>query len=353
MRVLSATTLYIVVTLAFAQEEERVPGEAAVDALLAYEGGDQYDMPVENNIDEDIREMPMIVTFVNEFPNQPATFLKIPSVISKSIDLFWEGPEDVSEFKGTIAPRGGSFRVNTFSGHEFSYEIDGTRHYFPPMDANENGEQYAILSGDVDGFLVRCELRPRDSSVLDDTVNLDLLVNPYWAPRGASQFLALVRRGYYDGVCFNRVVPEFLVQFGIAKDFTLRNEWIGNTIPDDETYENYPQFEPGYVSFAGSGPDSRTTEIFIVMPGASQEQLDYFGENSWETPFAVVQGDLEILTNIYSGYGDMPPWGTGPDPSRIYDADGYEYLAEKFPSLDYIDRCYVVNEEANVFTAEL
>lgn len=226
---------------------------------------------------------------------------------------------------------------------EFSYEIDGTRHYFSPMDANENGEQYAILSGDVDGFLVRCELRPRDSSVLDETVILDLLVNPYWAPRGASQFLALVRRGYYDGVGFNRVVPEFLVQFGIAKDVTLRNEWIGNTIPDDETYENYPQFEPGYVSFAGechflltlerkqtfcresqleqflsscteipgSGPDSRTTEIFIVMPGASQEQLDYFGENSWETPFAVVQGDLEILTKIYSGYGDMPPWGSG------------------------------------------
>jgi len=47
------------------------------------------------------------------------------------------------------------------------------------------------------------------------------------------------------------------------------------------------------------------------MPGASQEQLDYFGENSWETPFAVVQGDLEILTKIYSGYGDMPPWGIG------------------------------------------
>jgi hypothetical protein len=50
--------------------------------------------------------------------------LKIHPVISKSIDLFWEGPEEVSEFKGTIAPRGGSFKVNTFSGHGASLRIE-------------------------------------------------------------------------------------------------------------------------------------------------------------------------------------------------------------------------------------
>ncbi len=61
----------------------------------------------------------------------------------------------------------------------------------------------------------------------------------------------------------------------------------------------------------GNGPDSRTTEIFIVMPGTGEDQLDYFGENSWETPFAVVLGDLDILNEIYSGYGDMPPEGAG------------------------------------------
>lgn len=59
--------------------------------------------------------------------------------------------------------------------------------------------------------------------------------------------------------------------------------------------------------FLGNGDDSRTTEIFIAMPGASQEQLDYFGENSWETPFAVLQGDANVLSKIYSDYGDMPP----------------------------------------------
>ena len=48
------------------------------------------------------------------------------------------------------------------------------------------------------------------------------------------------------------------------------------------------------------------------MPGTHQEQLDYFGENPWETPFGVVQGNIDKggLTRIFP-YGDMPPWGDG------------------------------------------
>lgn len=134
-------------------------------------------------------------------------------------------------------------------------------------------------------------------------------------------------------------------QFGIAKDYFTRTKERELTIWDD--FRKNIAFEPGTMSFAGSGHDSRTTEIFIVMPGAAKEQLNKFGENSWETPFAVIEGDVEksALKKIYSGYGDMPPWGKGPDSNRIYDVDGYtRYLPKNFPKLDYIDRCYVVDE---------
>jgi hypothetical protein len=51
------------------------------------------------------------------------------------------------------------------------------------------------------------------------------------------------------------------------------------------------------------------------------------------------------LKKIYSGYGDMPPFGKGPDSNRIYDVDGYtRYLPKNFPKLDFIDGCYVVEE---------
>ncbi len=35
---------------------------------------------------------------------------------------------------------------------------------------------------------------------------------------------------------------------------------------------------------------------------------------------------------------------SGPDSSKIYEIDGYEYLAQNFPNLDYVERCYVVDE---------
>ena len=108
-------------------------------------------------------------------------------------------------------------------------------------------------------------------------------------------------------------MPQFLTQFGIAKDYETRTKQREIKILDD--FDEGIKFEPGTVSFAGSGHDSRTTEIFIVMPGASEEQLNRFGENSWETPFAVLDGDVQTsaLNKIYAGYRDQPPWGKGED----------------------------------------
>lgn len=211
------------------------------------------------------------------------------------------------------------------------------KHYVTPRD-----KDFVVLSGNREDIRVVCEVTT-ESRQQSDT--LSIIVKPYWSPRGASRFLELVRLGYYNGVAFNRVVPGFLTQFGIAVDLDVRNHWGMLSIFDDSP-ANIP-FQPGYLSFAGSGPNSRTTEIFIVMPGVDQEQLDYFGENSWETPFALLEGNVEesALTKIYSGYGDMPPWGEGPDSLRIYDEDGYTgFLPQYFPKLDYIDRCYVADE---------
>jgi cyclophilin family peptidyl-prolyl cis-trans isomerase len=190
---------------------------------------------------------------------------------------------------------------------EFFYDLDGTGHYLT-INQSENEQQHSILAGDVDGFLVKCDVQL--TAFHNEMSSIDILVKPYWSPRGASQFLELVRRGYYDGVALNRVVPQFLIQFGIARDVELRRAHRDESpILDDEASED-TKFEPGYVSYAGSGPDSRTTEVFIVMPDTDEEQLEYFGTNSWETPFGYVQ-DVGILTKIFSGYGDMPPGGNG------------------------------------------
>lgn len=191
---------------------------------------------------------------------------------------------------------------------EFSYDVDGVRHYVGVTPAgNAHNELLILLCGDVEPQ-VRCEVTTNSQQYMD---YFDIRVKPYWAPRGASHFLTLVRSKYCDGVAFNRVVPGFLTQFGVARDYNVRMEQRDVTIWDDLPL-NLP-FQPGFISFAGNGDDSRTTEIFVVDSDASEEQLHAFGENSWETPFAVVVGDVSTssLSRIYAGYGDMPPWGNG------------------------------------------
>jgi cyclophilin family peptidyl-prolyl cis-trans isomerase len=157
-----------------------------------------------------------------------------------------------------------------------------------------------VLNGGGDGIRVRCDITVDSGKTLS---SFDILVQSYWAPRGAARFLELVRQGYYNGVVFNRVVPKFLIQFGIGKDYEARTGVQDTAIWDD--YDNDIPFEAGFVSFAGSGPDSRTGELFIAMPGASTAQLSKFGENDWETAFGFVEGNLTVLDKIYSGYGDM------------------------------------------------
>ena len=85
----------------------------------------------------------------------------------------------------------------------------------------------------------------------------------------------------------------------------------------------------GRLSFATAGPNSRTTQFFINL--RDNRAFDRVGS----TPFGRVTSGLEAVEALYSGYGDGPPRGRGPDQSQIR-ARGNAYLAKDFPKLDYI-----------------
>ena len=161
-------------------------------------------------------------------------------------------------------------------------------------------------------------------------------VHPEWAPRGAERLRKLVDEGYFDGARFFRVVEGFVVQFGIAADPTVSAEWRDRPIPDDPVKESNTRET---VTFATSGPNSRTTQLFINL--RDNTRLDSMGF----APVGRVAEGMDVVDRLHAGYGDGPPQGRGPRQDRIH-AEGEPYLAREFPELDRIERATILPEEA-------
>jgi cyclophilin family peptidyl-prolyl cis-trans isomerase len=171
-------------------------------------------------------------------------------------------------------------------------------------------------------FLVRLETTRGD---------LHVEVERALAPRGADRFHRLVQAGYYDDTAFFRVVPGFVAQVGIHGDPALNKRWRKATFADDPVRaENLP----GTVTFATSGKDARTTQIFINL--RDNRRLDAMGF----APFGRVQA-LDVAQALFAGYGESPPGGKGPMQGELH-RQGNAYLRAGWPELDYIVRAHIV-----------
>lgn len=167
---------------------------------------------------------------------------------------------------------------------------------------------------------------------------ITMVLHREWSPQGYARAKSLFERGYYDHSHFFRVVPHFLVQFGISYTTDVQLKRLAqSTIPDDPKREDLMPFREGMISFAGSGPNSRTSQLFIAYEGAGG-----LGNSPWETPFGEVVDGMENVRKLYS-YGDMPPWGKGPEQGPIRN-QGSSYVEEvsSQKSIDGVSRMYVV-----------
>jgi peptidyl-prolyl cis-trans isomerase A (cyclophilin A) len=142
-----------------------------------------------------------------------------------------------------------------------------------------------------------------------------------WAPNGGDRFYELVKSGFFDDARFFRVVPNFIVQWGINKDPVVQLNWRTKTIPDDPVMQSNRH---GTVTFATAGANTRTTQLFINL--ADNPALDGQGF----APFGQVISGLNVVESLYSGYGEMP------DQNEIQ-MQGNAYLQAQFPKLDYIE----------------
>ncbi len=156
--------------------------------------------------------------------------------------------------------------------------------------------------------------------------NFVVEVQRAWAPNGADRFYNLVKNGFFDNCRFFRVVPNFMVQFGINGDPSIQRNWANANIPDDPVKESNKR---GYVTFAQTAaPNSRSTQIFIN-----------FGDNGFLdsqrfAPFGKVTSGMDVVNKIYAGYGEKPNQG-------MIQTQGNAYLEKEFPKLDYVKKASI------------
>jgi peptidyl-prolyl cis-trans isomerase A (cyclophilin A) len=160
-----------------------------------------------------------------------------------------------------------------------------------------------------------------------------ITVHRDWAPRGADRFYNLVKNGFYDDVRFFRVIDGFMAQIGMNGNTEIQSTWDKARLQDDPVKESNKK---GFVTFASAGANTRTTQFFINLgDNARLDKAGACGPGCAFPPFGEVTSGMEVVDQIYSGYGEGAPRGRGPDQGRIR-MEGNNYLKKEFPKLDYV-----------------
>jgi len=120
---------------------------------------------------------------------------------------------------------------------------------------------------------------------------LKLELFPEHAPQTVNNFVFLAREGYYDGVSFHRVIPNFMVQGG---DPTGTGRGGPGYQFDDEFTDNPLRHIDHVISMANAGPGTNGSQFFITH--ASQPHLD-----GHHTVFGKLSAGIDVLNSIRQG----------------------------------------------------
>ncbi len=152
-----------------------------------------------------------------------------------------------------------------------------------------------------------------------------ITVTRAWAPLGADRFYNLVKNGFFDGARFFRVVPNFMVQFGINGDPDIQRNWMNANLKDDPAGKK--SNVRGTITFANRGPNTRTTQVFINYRNNANLDATFM-------PFGEVTSGMAAVDKINAEYREQPEQGQ-------IQANGNRYLNKEFPKLDFIKKATI------------
>ncbi|EFE91547.1 MAG: peptidylprolyl isomerase [Oribacterium sp.] len=145
---------------------------------------------------------------------------------------------------------------------------------------------------------------PIVSILMDDGKTIRLELYPDKAPITVENFLKLVKSGFYDGLCFHRIIPGFMIQGGDPKGngcggpgWSIKGEFRSNGVPNDLKHVR------GVISMARAmDPNSAGSQFFIMHADAPHLDGEYAAFGS------VIEGmdEVDRIANTPTGFQDAP-----------------------------------------------
>jgi cyclophilin family peptidyl-prolyl cis-trans isomerase len=135
------------------------------------------------------------------------------------------------------------------------------------------------------------------------TIKFELLEQD--APKTTENFRLLAEKGYYDGVIFHRVIPNFMIQGGdpLGEGYGGESAWGGKF--DDEIDRGSALYQgvynKGTVAMANSGPNTNGSQFFIM-------HIDYPLPPSYSKFGKVIEGNevVDAIAGVQTGHNDKP-----------------------------------------------
>lgn len=154
-----------------------------------------------------------------------------------------------------------------------------------------------------------------------------------WAPIGADRLYNLVRTGFYDDSRFYRIREGFIAQFGLPGDPAVTDLWYDRAMPDDPVVESNGR---GFVAYAMTGPDTRTTQLYINLDDNSRLDDQGFA------PIGRIIEGMDVVERLYAGYDETAGGGMRGGKQGKIRSGGNAHLDAEFPNLDRLIRATIL-----------
>jgi len=184
---------------------------------------------------------------------------------------------------------------------------------------------YPLLAPDQEGL---AEVAPNKFTVEFTSTKGKIIieVEREYSPLAVDRFYYLVKHNYYSYNRFFRVLPNFVVQWGMKGVPQIDEVWQSLGVPDETVKLNKTK---GAISFARGGPNSRSNQLFLNLSKNLRLDKSDFNNVKGFPAFGKVIKGMDVVESINSQYLQEP------NQDSIM-TKGNRYLNKNYPNLDYI-----------------